>query len=238
MYGTLNGVQKGDGVSSNVLTGAEVRRERNRREMQLAILEEASRIVAEQGVDALSIRAIARNLGYSPGALYEYFRDKDAIVNGLYFKGADGLGMVLERTMAGLGPEVDTIETMRALARAYRNHALANPELFRLGLTTVMCADDYDVDADDRSSQGGYPILLEVVQRGQAEGVLIDLPAPMLAAAAWSIAHGFVSLELTNHLAGGERPGQAAATAEESLQRRNAAFEGALDIFLFGLKRR
>jgi AcrR family transcriptional regulator len=194
--------------------------------------------VAEQGVDALSIRAIARNLGYSPGALYEYFRDKDAIINGLYFKGADGLGTVLERAMAGLGPEVDTIETMRVLARAYRSHALANPELFRLGLATVMCAEDYDVDADDRASQGGYPVLLEVVQRGQAEGVLIDLPAPMLVAAAWSIAHGFVALELTNHLAGGERPGQSASSPEESMQRRNAAFEGALDIFLYGLSRR
>lgn len=206
--------------------------------MQASILEEASRIVAEQGVEALSIRAIARNLGYSPGALYEYFRDKDAIINGLYFKGADGLGTVLERAMASLGPEVDTLETMRVLARAYRSHALANPELFRLGLATVMCADDYDVDADDRASQGGYPVLLEVVERGQAEGVLVDLPSPVLVAAAWAFAHGFVALELTNHLAGGERPGQMAATPEESLQHRNAAFEGAIDIFLYGLSRR
>lgn len=240
MYGTSNGVQKGDDVSESPMTGAEVRRERNRREMKASILEEAGRIVAEQGVDALSLRAIARNLGYSPGALYEYFRDKDAIVNGLYFKGADGLGVALARAMASLDLEVTTIETMRVLARAYRNHALANSELFRLGLATVMCAEDFDVDIDgeDRSTQGGFLVLMEVVQRGLAEGVLIDLPAPVLVAAAWSVAHGFVSLELTNHIAGGDRPGQEAATPEEGLECRSAAFDGVIEVFLSGLNRR
>jgi AcrR family transcriptional regulator len=206
--------------------------------MRDSILAEASKIVAEQGVEALSIRAIARNLGYSPGALYEYFRDKDAIIHGLYFKGADGLGMVLERAVAELPPDTSALDTMRVLARAYRQHALANPELFRLGMSTVMCADDYEVDAEDRASQGGYPMLLDVVERGLAEGEMIDLPAPLLAASAWSMAHGFVSLELTNHIAGGDGPGQFAGSPEESLQRRTAAFEAAIEVFLFGLSRR
>jgi AcrR family transcriptional regulator len=238
VYDAVNGVQKGDHVSTTALTGAEVRRERNRREMQAAILDEASRIVAEDGLEALSLRAIARNLGYSPGALYEYFRDKDAILLGLYFKGADGLGNLLERTVASLPDDMDAVERLRVLAHAYRTHALANPELFRLGISTVMCQDDGPFDPADRASQGGYPVLMETVQRGQAEGVLKDLPAPVIVAAAWSLVHGFVALELTNHLAGGDFPGALAATPEEGLHRRNAAFAGALDAFLFGVSRR
>lgn len=206
--------------------------------MRNAILEEASRIVAEEGLEALSIRAIARNLGYSAGALYEYFRDKDAIIHGLYFKGADGLGAAMQRAVAALPPGAGILDELRTLAHTYRAHALANPDLFRLGLSMVMCVDDVDFDPDDPVSQGGYPILLDAILRGQAEGVLTDMPAPVLLAAAWSIAHGFVALELTNHITGGDVPGLPPEDPEEGMARRNAAFEGALEAFLHGVTRR
>ncbi len=221
-----------------MLTGAEVRRQKNRQEMRKAILDEASRIVAEEGLEALSIRAIARNLGYSPGALYEYFRDKDAIIHGLYFKGADGLGAAMARSVAELPSGTSVLDEMRALAHAYRAHALANPDLFRLGLSMVMCVDDLDFDPDDPISQGGYPLLQDVIGRGLAEGVLIDLPAPVLLAAAWSIAHGFVGLELTNHITGGDLPGFPPEDPAEGMARRNAAFEGVIEAFLHGVARR
>ncbi len=206
--------------------------------MRNAILDEASRIVAEDGLEALSIRAIARNLGYSAGALYEYFRDKDAIIHGLYFKGADGLGAMMTRAVAELPPGTGVLDEMRVLARTYRAHALANPDLFRLGLSMVMCVEDGESDPDDPISQGGYPILQDAILRGQAEGVLIDAPAPVLLAAAWSIAHGFVALELTNHITGGVHPGLPPDDPEEGMARRNAAFDGAIEAFLHGVARR
>lgn len=206
--------------------------------MRNAILEEASRIVADEGLEALSIRAIARNLGYSAGALYEYFRDKDAIIHGLYFKGADGVGAAMDRDLAALPADASALDQLRTLARTYRAHALANPDLFRLGLSMVMCADDWDDDIDDPVSQGGYPFLQAVIARGQAEGVLIDMPAPILLASAWSFAHGFVALELTNHITGGDLPGHPPEDPEEAMARRNAAFEGAMEVFLYGVTRR
>ncbi len=234
----MNGVQKGDHVSGATLSGAEVRRQRNRQEMRNAILEEASRIVAEDGLEALSIRAIARNLGYSAGALYEYFRDKDAIIHGLYFKGADGVGAAMERGLSALPDDVDVLEELRTLARIYRAHALANPDLFRLGLSMVMCVDDWDSDPDDPVSQGGYPFLRNAIVRGQAESVLVDMPTPVILAGAWSLVHGFVALELTNHLTGGDTPWQTPEDPAEAMARRDAAFEGVLDTFLFGITRR
>ena len=206
--------------------------------MQNAILEEASRIIAEQGLEALSLRAIARNLGYSPGALYEYFRDKDAIIHGLYFKGADGLGNAMVRTLAALPPDTGVLDQMRSLGHAYRAHALANPDLFRLGLAMVMCEGDIEGDADDPVSQGGHPILRDTIIRGLEEGVLVEVPMEAILAAAWSTVHGFVALELTNHITGSDGPGIPPASPEEGMARRNAAFEATLTLFLNGITKR
>lgn len=45
-----------------------------------AILQACRRIVAEQGLSALSMRAVSGQLGIAPGTLYHYFSDKDALM--------------------------------------------------------------------------------------------------------------------------------------------------------------
>lgn len=59
------------------------RKERERDEMRTIILEAASRIVTEQGIEKLSIRKIAHNIEYSPGIIYHYFLGKEDIVEHL-----------------------------------------------------------------------------------------------------------------------------------------------------------
>ena len=84
-------------LTNHVRTGASDRRERGRQEMRAAILEAAGDLVEVDGIDGLTIRAVAQAVGYSPGALYEYFDSKEAILKALYFGGADGLGAHCER---------------------------------------------------------------------------------------------------------------------------------------------
>lgn len=60
-------------------TPSERRFEKNRQ----AILDAARSIIMEQGIDALSMRALADLVDYSPSALYKYFKDKDEILDEL-----------------------------------------------------------------------------------------------------------------------------------------------------------
>ncbi|MGE7616185.1 TetR/AcrR family transcriptional regulator [Paenibacillus sp. NPDC101420] len=58
----------------------EQRQMREREEMKKRILEAAALLIAEEGIEKLSIRKIAEEIEYSPGIIYHYFQGKDEIV--------------------------------------------------------------------------------------------------------------------------------------------------------------
>lgn len=114
------------------LSGAALRREQARREMRAAILDEARRLLTEEGASALSMRAIARALGYSPAALYEYFPAKEDIYKALYFQGTGGLGSRMVAARDRVPPDSSVRTALFEMGRAYRAYAHEQPELFRL----------------------------------------------------------------------------------------------------------
>jgi AcrR family transcriptional regulator len=180
-------------------TGAAVRRERARQEMREAILESARRLIAAEGVNTLSIRAIARDLGYSPAALYEYFPAKEDICRALFFEGADGLSGLMERTLAALPPEATPVEALQAIGRGYRAYARQNPELFRLVFTSTVVGFT-PAGAELDRSRDGFDLLVETARRGVEAGLFAPMPPEILAMTCWSAVHGFVMLELSGLL--------------------------------------
>jgi AcrR family transcriptional regulator len=205
--------------------------------MRESILAEARRIVTEQGRDQLSMRAIARALGYSPGALYEYFRDKEAILHALYFDGVGGLNDHITRVVATLPPGIDPRERIRVLGRAYRTFALDHAELYRLvfgGIPRPPRPPSAEA-ADDL--RGGFAVLVQAIQQGIDAGVLVDVPPDELGVSCWASVHGFVSLELSGHLTGGNAPRTLPASPEEGRRRRDDLFEQLFQTLFHGFVR-
>lgn len=58
-----------------------IRKEREKRELKKRILDEAVLIIVNEGYHKLSIRKIATKIEYSPTTIYNYFDNKEAIVN-------------------------------------------------------------------------------------------------------------------------------------------------------------
>lgn len=220
------------------LTGAGARRERGRQEMRAAIVESAGQIVARDGSEGLTIRAIAQDLGYSPGALYEYFDSKEMILCSLYFEGTDGLGVHSEQALVNLPEDATAIDKLTAIGRAYRHFALEHPELYRLtfcGLKSPPEPPDVDSPEDN---QGGFGTVVRVMSEGVADGSFVDMPPTLLAGAAWSAVHGFVSLEIGGFITGSDGPGMPIPPPEEARNRRDFVFEEVLRMVLFGLTRK
>ena len=81
----------------------------------------------KEGAEQLSLRGVARALGVTAPALYAYVDDKHELLAAV---AADHFERLIERFALIDAP--DPLERIRALSRAYVDHAVASPALFRL----------------------------------------------------------------------------------------------------------
>ena len=172
--------------------------------MRDAILSAARQLVTTDGVDALNMRAVARQIGYSVAALYEYFPAKEDILTCLYFEGAEGLRGRMQHALDALPAEATARQQLAALGHAYRAYAHDQVELFRItfGRPAIHAKRPTEMaDADN-----AFDILVGVTRRGVERGEFAPLSPLVLAIAAWTCVHGFVMLELDGHLVREECP--------------------------------
>jgi AcrR family transcriptional regulator len=93
-----------------------------------ALLDAAERIVAEQGIDALSLREVARDAGTTTRAIYSLFGSKDGLLGALGVRAFNLLQREIEALPASDRPSDDLIE----VALIYRRFALEHPALFSI----------------------------------------------------------------------------------------------------------
>jgi AcrR family transcriptional regulator len=178
------------------------RREQEKHQTQAKILVAARRLFLKEGVEAVSMRKIARAIRYTPAAIYVHFQDKDALVRALM--GADFA--LFGAALREAGRETDPVERLRGIGRAYVRFALEHPHHYRLMfMNTLRCPDPAEcAQAMDNPEEHGYAFLRATVAdciRGKRFGPAFrDLDqASMLC---WAGAHGVVSL----YIAHGEDP--------------------------------
>lgn len=201
---------------------SDTRRVRLRRELIDEIKTVALRQLTNGGPQAVGLRAIARELGMSPSALYGYFDSLDALFTALI---TDGFNSLADAVDSAAASDVDRPLQDRMLAGllAYREWALANPERFQLLYFSPL--PDYEAPAEGptmnaslRVSAVFLAILVEGWQQelideavaaeptldtsSFAEEFGIDLTSDQLrvAVANWGEFHGLVSLEIAGHI--------------------------------------
>ncbi|MFG2288167.1 TetR/AcrR family transcriptional regulator [Streptomyces sp. NPDC048595] len=112
-------------------TASRGRRERLRAETTAEIKKVALELMASGGPDAITLRAIAREMGMTANAIYGYFATRDdlvtTLINDVYTALADAVDAAWETT-----PTTDPAAQIQSWACAFRNWALANPQGFRL----------------------------------------------------------------------------------------------------------
>jgi AcrR family transcriptional regulator len=90
----------------------------------------ARRQVAAVGAPALSLRAVARELGMVSSAVYRYFPSRDALLTALIVDAFDAVGGRAEEALDGASRTV--LPRWRAVSTAIRGWALANPHDYAL----------------------------------------------------------------------------------------------------------
>jgi AcrR family transcriptional regulator len=104
-------------------------RERARTELTAEIAGAARRQLAEVGAAALSLRAVAREVGMVSSAVYRYFPCRDDLLTRLIIDGYDALGQAAENADA---PDAAPPERWLAVCRAVRDWARSHPHEYAL----------------------------------------------------------------------------------------------------------
>jgi AcrR family transcriptional regulator len=181
------------------------RRERIRAETLREIREIGARQVDEGGLPALSLNAIAKEMGMSGPALYRYYASRDELLVALVVDGYAELTRAVEAAQRDLG----------AVARAYRAWALAHPR--RYGLLFGERPEGFRNPPEAIAAiQGAMNVVVEILAAREAPAApealapaLADwgsrregmegLPTGVLRLSLlfWTRMHGIVSLELS-----------------------------------------
>jgi AcrR family transcriptional regulator len=141
--------------------------------------------LALHGAAALSLRAVARDLGVVSSAIYRYVRSRDELLTLLVVDGYTELGDVVDAALAAA--PADPRAKFLALGRAVREWALAEPA--RYGLLFGSPVPGYEAPAEQTVVPGTRVIvaLLNVVEEAAQAGLLAApaedpvLPPPLRA---------------------------------------------------------
>jgi AcrR family transcriptional regulator len=104
-----------------VKTEPEIRQPLNRDR----IIEAALRVMDAEGLEAVTMRRLGRELGVEAMSLYNHVADKDAVLRGV-------LARVLADFDLPRDPELDWIERVRQMARTFRELLLRHPGVIPL----------------------------------------------------------------------------------------------------------
>jgi AcrR family transcriptional regulator len=107
------------------------RRDRVRAATLAEIKDTARQVLVQQGVEGLSLRGIAREMGLTAPALYRYFPSREALLEDLIADLYDELSGTLELARDREPPE-DIGGRLLAASRGFRHWALAHPREFGL----------------------------------------------------------------------------------------------------------
>jgi AcrR family transcriptional regulator len=192
--------------------------------LQAAIKETAWKQLAELGAPALSLRAIARELGITAPAIYNYFPDRDALVTALITDAYQAFGDAQIAARDSV-PAEDLVGRLTALGMAYRAWAHEFPQRYQLIFGTPIPGYEAPYETVMPIAARSLSALVGVIEAIRVAGKLnvkdfpevmpeyranfevwknyggeVDLLSLSVAVLVWAHVHGLVSLELAGNL--------------------------------------
>ncbi|HEV7908255.1 MAG TPA: TetR/AcrR family transcriptional regulator [Pseudonocardiaceae bacterium] len=107
------------------------RRDRLRADTEREIRQQARALLVQHGRDAVTLRAIAREVGITAPALYRYYDSREDLLRRLADDICGDLAVELDAQLVEL-PEDDVNAQVFAVCRGFRRWALAHPQEFAL----------------------------------------------------------------------------------------------------------
>lgn len=156
------------------------------------IIEAATAVINEQGVEAMSMRRVAERLGCSVASPYAHFENQEEIMRSLVMNGETRLTADLRQAQAS---STNVYEQLDAIAHGYWNFASKNRELHRL-MFSASGGKLYRRSFPTLPTS--YRVFLETIRHGISSGAIpyTRKNYPAIARTMWSWMYGLIVLDL------------------------------------------
>lgn len=162
-------------------------------DLRAALLDAAAQRIESQGVDALSLRKLADDVGVSRSALYHHFRDKNALLNAVAARGFEQW-IAVSKARAN-SPDMTPEERLGQFVHGYIHWSARNPQLYDLMFGRPIWKTG---QADDQLKEIAYPafqFMLNKITQWQEEGIIAQsMPALRQTQVIWATLHGLARL--------------------------------------------
>lgn len=158
-------------------------------------MDEAGQVLETDGLEALSLRRLAKNLGVSHAAPAHHFPNRAALLAEMAADGFAGLADAMEAAMSATEPD----GWLTASGKAYVRFALGHPQRYRLMFASGLLSDDCPARLLEESTRA-FIGLLTAVHRGPPPGTPETYRMDSGELGAWAIVHGAVMLWLDGQL--------------------------------------
>ena len=155
-----------------------------------ALIEAALTMVNEEGIEAISVREVARRAGVSSGAPFRHFKDKNALLAAVAEDGFLRLEAWMERTQAK-APD-DVVEHLKAVGITYATFAAKHPAHYRVMHHPALALDTYPRIAALAARRRDH--LRGLVLEGQRRGLIRNADTDLVVLLCVSVVGGLARL--------------------------------------------
>ncbi len=167
-------------------------------DLKNALIQAGIEILSKEGMQALTLRNVAKKAGVSHAAPYAHFTDKQALIAAI---ATEGYKKLYQQLAAAQNSQPDPADCLFAVAQAYIQFALDEPAHFKITFAGVVEAEQNYPDYVEQSKRS-FALVVAVVIDCQNQNRVAPGDPELIAVSMWACIHGFVQLWLGNQLPG------------------------------------
>jgi AcrR family transcriptional regulator len=165
--------------------------------LRRALIDAALVLITAKGVEAFTIREVARQAGVSHTAPYRHFSDKAELLEAVAVEGFDLMEKKMHRRIASY-PD-DALLRFKACGLAYIDFTIEHASHYRVMFRPGR-SDEGGTEVLKKAGAACFGTLLGCITDCQGETLIREGDPHPMALAAWSIVHGFGMLLIDNHV--------------------------------------
>jgi AcrR family transcriptional regulator len=159
--------------------------------LRQALLEATVRLIKIQGLDQVSVRAVAKMAGVSPGAPFRHFPSRTALLTAVAEQAMDRLREEIDKALAAAAGE-NALMRYRALGIGFFTWALGNPVHFQVISTRAVI--DFEGSSLRARNDEIRAVMAGMMRDAQAAGLLRQGDPVRYAVAGRALGYGLVRM--------------------------------------------